>query len=143
MASIFIPDGKIVTIKARNEPTKTLTATGDAISGKIPVGVLVDGNTASASEIVSGAIQDRGRGEVIGEHTYGKGVFQEIQRLSNGGALDLTVGEYFLPSGRNLGAGGVKRGAGVQPDVKVRDDTKTKQDEVAQKGVSVLAGQIG
>jgi len=141
VASIFIPDGEIVTIKARNEATQTLTATGDAISTKIPVAVLVDANTASASEIVSGAIQDRHRGEVIGEHTYGKGVFQEVQRLSNGGALDLTVGEYFLPSGRNLGAGGIKQGAGVQPDVKVTDDTKTKQDEVVDEGVSILAGQ--
>jgi carboxyl-terminal processing protease len=102
----------------------------------------VDGNTASASEIVSGAIQDRGRGEVIGEHTYGKGVFQEVQHLSNGGALDLTVGEYFLPSGRNLGAGGIKQGAGVQPDIKVADDAKTKQDEVVDKGVSVLAAEV-
>ncbi len=142
VASIFIPDGKIVTIKARNEATQTLTATGDAIPTKIPVAVLVDGNTASASEIVSGAIQDRDRGEVIGEHTYGKGVFQEVQRLSNGGALDLTVGEYFLPSGRNLGAGGIKQGAGVQPDIKVTDDDKTKRDEVVDEGVSVLAGQV-
>jgi carboxyl-terminal processing protease len=142
VASIFIPDGKIVTIKARNEPTHTLTATGDAIPTKIPVAVLVDGNTASASEIVSGAIQDRGRGEVIGEHTYGKGVFQEVQQLSNGGALDLTVGEYFLPSGRNLGAGGIKQGAGVQPDIKVSDDAKTKQDEVVDKGVSVVAAEV-
>ena len=143
VASIFIPDGKIVTIKGRNQPSKTLTATGDAISTKIPIAVLVDGNTASASEIVSGAIQDRHRGEVIGEHTYGKGVFQEVQQLSNGGALDLTVGEYSLPSGRNLGAGGVKRGAGVQPDIKVSDDDKTKQDEVVDEGVTELAGQVG
>jgi carboxyl-terminal processing protease len=142
VASVFIPEGKIVTIKARNEPSHTLTATGDAISSKIPIAVLVDGNTASASEIVSGAIQDHDRGEIIGEHTYGKGVFQEVQRLSNGGALDLTVGEYFLPSGRNLGAGGVKQGAGVQPDIKVADDDKTKQDDVLQKGVQVLAGQV-
>jgi carboxyl-terminal processing protease len=141
VASIFIPEGKIVTIKARNEPSHTLTATGDAISSKIPIAVLVDGNTASASEIVSGAIQDHDRGEIIGQHTYGKGVFQEVQRLSNGGALDLTVGEYFLPSGRNLGAGGVKQGAGVQPDIKAADDDKTKQDDVLQKGVQVLAGQ--
>jgi carboxyl-terminal processing protease len=143
VASIFIPDGNIVTIKARNEPTQTLTAEGNAISTKIPVAVLVDGNTASASEIVSGAIQDRHRGEIIGEHTYGKGVFQEVQQLSNGGALDLTVGEYFLPSGRNLGGGGVKQGAGVQPDVKVSDDDKTKQDEVVDKGVQALASEVG
>ncbi len=143
VASIFLPEGKIVTIKGRNQPTKTLTAAGGAISEKIPVAVLVDGGTASAAEIVSGAIQDRGRGKVIGSHTYGKGVFQEVQRLTNGGALDLTVGEYFLPSGRNLGAGGVKRGAGVQPDVKASDDADTPRDEVVTRGVDVLAAQLG
>ena len=141
VASVFIPEGKIVTIKARNEPAHTLTATGDAISSKIPLAVLVDKNSASASEIVAGAIQDHDRGEIIGEHTYGKGVFQEVQRLSNGGALDLTVGEYFLPSGRNLGDG-IDQGSGVQPDVKVADDDKTKQDDVLQRGVQVLAGQV-
>jgi carboxyl-terminal processing protease len=143
VASIFIPEGKIVTIKGRNQPTKTLNATGDAISSKIPVAVLVDGGTASAAEIVSGAMQDHHRGEVIGQHTYGKGVFQEVQPLSNGGALDLTVGEYFLPSGRNLGAGGVKSGAGIQPDVKATDNTKTKVDEVVTEGVRELAAKLG
>jgi carboxyl-terminal processing protease len=144
VASIFVPEGKIVTIRGRNQPTKTLDAVGGAISEKIPVAVLVDGDTASAAEIVSGAIQDHDRGEIVGTHTFGKGVFQEVMRLSNGGALDLTVGEYFLPSGRNLGGGGVKRGAGISPDVKAQDDPKTtKRDETVDAGVKVLAGQIG
>ena len=60
-----------------------------------------------------------------GTRTFGKGVFQEIEQLSNGGALDITVGEYFTPSGRNLGGGGVKQGAGITPDVKAQDDPKT------------------
>jgi carboxyl-terminal processing protease len=143
VASIFIPEGKIVTIKGRNEPTKTLTATGHAISTKIPMAVLTDSGTASAAEIVSGAIQDDHRGVLIGDHTYGKGVFQEVQQLSNGGALDLTVGQYFLPSGRNLGGTGVKQGGGLQPDVKVADDTKTPADEVVAAGVRELAAEVG
>ena len=69
--------------------------------------VLVDRDTASAAEIVTGALKDRGRAKVVGTHTYGKGVFQEIEPLSNGGALDITVGEYFTPNGHNLGGGGV------------------------------------
>ena len=73
--------------------------------------VLVDHGTASAAEIVTGALQDRGRAKVVGTHTYGKGVFQEIQPLPNGGALDITVGEYFTPNGHNLGGGGVRRGS--------------------------------
>jgi carboxyl-terminal processing protease len=79
--------------------------------------VLVDHGTASAAEIVTGALHDRGRAKVVGTHTYGKGVFQEIEPLPNGGALDFTVGEYFTPSGHNLGGGGVREGAGIAPDI--------------------------
>ena len=79
--------------------------------------VLVDSDTASASEIVTAALQDHHRATVVGTHTFGKGVFQEEEPLSNGGALDITVGEYFTPNGRNLGGGGVKQGAGITPEV--------------------------
>ena len=79
--------------------------------------MLVDEGSASASEIVTGALQDRKRAKVVGTRTFGKGVFQEIERLPNGGALDITVGEYFTPSGRNLGGGGVRKGAGITPDI--------------------------
>jgi carboxyl-terminal processing protease len=72
---------------------------------------------------------------VVGTHTFGKGVFQEIKELSNGGALDITVGEYFTPSGRNLGGGGPKRGAGITPDVKAQDNDKTKRDEALDVAV--------
>jgi carboxyl-terminal processing protease len=129
ISSIFLPDGKIVSTRGRARPEHTYDATGGAISTKIPVVVLVNGQTASASEIVTGALQDRHRATVVGTKTFGKGVFQEVERLSNGGALDITVGEYFLPSGRNLGGGGVKRGAGITPDVKAKDDPATKRDD--------------
>ena len=118
-ASLFIPKGTIVVTHGRTQPSQTLTAAGGAISGSIPVVVLVDGNTASASEIVTAALQDHRRATVVGTHTFGKGVFQEEQPLSNGGALDITVGEYFTPNGRNLGGGGVKQGAGITPEVLV------------------------
>jgi carboxyl-terminal processing protease len=119
VASIFIAKGTIVTTRGRTQPTQTLTAAGDAISSTIPVVVLVDANTASAAEIVTAALQDHHRAIVVGTHTFGKGVFQEEEPLSNGGALDITVGEYFTPDGRNLGGGGVKQGAGVTPEVPV------------------------
>ncbi len=127
IASIFIPKGTIVTTRGRTQPTQTLTATGDAISSSVPVVVLVDANTASASEIVTAALQDHHRATVVGTHTFGKGVFQEEEPLSNGGALDITVGEYFTPNGRNLGGGGVKQGAGVAPEVPVRHGVDTQQ----------------
>jgi len=119
VASIFIPEGVIVTTRGRTQPTMTLSAAGNAIPGSIPVVVLVDTDTASASEIVTGALQDHHRATVVGTHTFGKGVFQEVRPLSNGGALDITVGEYYTPNGRNLGGNGVSQGAGIQPEVSV------------------------
>ncbi len=129
ISSIFIPEGRIVSTKGRSQPEHVFQATGHSISANVPIVVLVNGESASASEIVTGALQDRGRAKVVGTRTFGKGVFQQIQQLSNGGALDLTVGEYFTPKGRNLGGGGPKRGAGITPDVKVKDDRATKRDE--------------
>jgi carboxyl-terminal processing protease len=142
IASVFIPDGKIVSTKGRNRPEHVYNATGGAISGKIPVAVLVNDHSASASEIVTGALQDRKRATVVGTHTYGKGVFQEIERLSNGGALDITVGEYFTPSGRNLGGGGVNKGAGITPDVLAGDDPKTPQDDALDTALKTVAGKL-
>jgi carboxyl-terminal processing protease len=140
ISSIFIDDGTIVSTDGRTRPKRVFEATGDAINPKIPVVVLVNGQSASASEIVTGALQDRHRAEVVGTHTFGKGVFQEVRRLSNGGALDITVGEYFTPSGRNLGGGGVKQGAGIQPDVKAEDDPKTQnRDEALDAAVKAVA----
>ena len=142
ISSIFIPDGTIVSTDGRTRPKRVFEATGDAIDGKIPVVMLVNGQSASASEIVTGALQDRDRAEVVGTHTFGKGVFQEVRQLSNGGALDITVGEYFTPSGRNLGGGGVKQGAGIQPDVKAQDDPKTEdRDEALDVAVKTVARQ--
>jgi carboxyl-terminal processing protease len=132
ISSIFIPDGRIVSTRGRARPERVYDATGGAIDTDIPVVVLVNDNSASASEIVTGALQDRDRATVVGTRTFGKGVFQEIEPLSNGGALDITVGEYFLPSGRNLGGGGVERGAGVKPDVEAKDNPKTPRDEALQ-----------
>jgi carboxyl-terminal processing protease len=129
VSSIFIPDGEVVSTKGRSRPTQVYEATGNAIDTDVPVVVLVNGRSASASEIVTGALQDRDRATVVGTRTFGKGVFQEIEPLPNGGALDITVGEYFLPSGRNLGGGGVSRGAGVSPDVRAEDDPDTPRDE--------------
>jgi carboxyl-terminal processing protease len=119
IASNFVEKGTIVSTRGRNQPSETLEALGGAIPKSIPMVVLVDSNTASAAEIVTAALQDHQRATVVGTHTFGKGVFQEEEPLSNGGALDITVGEYFTPNGRNLGGGGVKQGAGITPEVKV------------------------
>ena len=120
VSSTFVEDGLIVSTKGRNRAERKYDAEGDAIDEKLPVVVLVDGGSASASEIVTGALRDRGRATVVGEKTFGKGVFQEVQDLPNGGSLDLTVGSYFLPSGENIG------GKGIKPQVKAKDDPKTR-----------------
>jgi carboxyl-terminal processing protease len=141
VASQFLADGKIVTTRGRAVPSRTLSATGDPIAPKTPLVVLVDHNSASAAEIVAGALQDRHRAELVGTQTFGKGVFQEVLELSNGGALDITAGQYFLPSGRNLGGKGVSRGAGLKPDIAAKDDPKTKADEVLDRALAVAAGK--
>ncbi len=138
VASAFLSDGPIVTTRGRTVPSQTLNATGDAIFPKGPLGVLVDKGTASASEIVTGALQDRNRATVIGTRTFGKGVFQEVLDLSNGGALDITAGQYFTPKGRNLGGRGVKTGAGIAPDVKAADNSKTAADEGLDRALAVV-----
>jgi carboxyl-terminal processing protease len=139
VASIFIPDGTIVTTRGRSQPTTVYTALGDAIAPRIPLVVLVDRGTASSAEIVTGALKDRGRAKVVGTNTYGKGVFQEIQPVPGGGALDITVGEYYTPNDQNLGAGGVKEGKGITPNVYVYDnpdDPGTHALRVAERTVA-------
>jgi carboxyl-terminal processing protease len=143
IASMFLRDGPIVTTKGRSVETRTLYATGKQIAGNLPTVVLVDGDTASASEIVAGALQDRHRAKLVGVKTFGKGVFQEIMPLDNGGALDITVGQYFLPSGRNLGGSGVSPGSGLKPDVSAKDDPSTpKTDEALDRALAVLAREL-
>jgi len=117
ISSLFIAHGTIVSTRGRTQPSETITATGHPLAPRIPMVVLVDHDTASSSEITTAALQDHRRATVIGTHTFGKGVFQEEEPLANGGALDITVGEYFTPNGRNLGGGGVKQGAGITPEV--------------------------
>jgi carboxyl-terminal processing protease len=142
VASIFIPDGTIVSTAGRSQPRQVYLAKGGAISTSIPMVVLVDRGTASAAEIVTGALQDRHRALVVGTHTYGKGVFQEIQPLPNGGALDITVGEYFTPSGRNLGGGGVKEGAGIKPNVYAYSPPQARVDTALQIAERTVASEV-
>jgi len=142
VASIFIKDGTIVTTRGRNQPTTVYMALGDAIAPKIPLTVLVDRGTASSAEIVTGALKDHHRATVIGTHTYGKGVFQQIQPVNGGGALDITVGEYFTPNGQNLGAGGVKEGPGIKPNIYVYDNPQNPGKRAIDVAEQTLAGEI-
>ncbi|MEA2177457.1 MAG: carboxyl-terminal processing protease [Solirubrobacteraceae bacterium] len=141
VASGFIAEGTIVSTRGRAVSPETLKATGNPVAGKLPMIVLVDRGTASSAEIVTGALKDTERAEVVGSRTFGKGVFQEVVPLENGGALDITVGQYFTPNGTNLGKG-LKPGQGVQPQVEATDDPKTAPDEALDAGLKALAPRL-
>lgn len=136
VSSIFIEDGEVVSTNGRSKPQRSFEAEGEAIDEDIPVVVLVDRGTASAGEIVTGALEDRGRATVVGTRTFGKGVFQEIKQLSNGGALDLTVGRYFLPDGDTVSRKGLK------PEVRARDKPDTERDEALPVALEALRDRV-
>jgi carboxyl-terminal processing protease len=135
VSSIFVEDGEIVSVRGRSRPERAEDAEGDAIDEEIPVAVLVDGGSASASEIVAGALRDRKRAKLVGTNTFGKGLVQEVEPLSNGGYLDLTVANYYLPSGRTIGENGLK------PQVRAKDNPETERDEALPVALDVLTGQ--
>ena len=136
-ASIFLPKGTVVvSTKSRTQGDAVYDALGDNLPPQ-PIVVLIDRNTASAAEILTAALADEADAEVVGTRSYGKGVFQQEVSLSNGGALKLTIGEYFTPNGENLG------GKGIHPDVHVRDDPATKRDEARERALEVLAAEKG
>jgi carboxyl-terminal processing protease len=137
VSSIFIEDGLVASTKGRAEPKRTYKAQGDAISSKLPVVVLVDRGSASAAEITTGALLDRGRATIVGTRTFGKGVFQEIEPLKNGGALDITVGRYYLPKGEPLPKDGIKA------QVHASDDPKTQgKDEALPVALDTLLREL-
>jgi carboxyl-terminal processing protease len=142
IASIFIPHGTIMSAVERGQPRRVYMARGDAIAAGIPMVVLVDHGTASSAEIVTAALQDLGRADVVGTHTYGKGVFQQTQSLTNGGALDITIGQFFTPDGRNLGGTGTSQGAGIEPNVHAVDDPRAATDQALAAAERTVAGEV-
>ncbi len=135
VASIFIEDGRIVSTRGRSRPERVLDAEGDAIDEDIPVVVLVDGGSASASEIVTGALRDRNRATIVGTRTFGKGLVQELKPLTNGGVLDITVANYYLPGGKTISK------AGIKPAVRAEDDPETDRDEALPTALDTLLEQ--
>jgi len=138
VSSIFIQDGRIVSVRGRHRAERVHNALGDAILPKdVPVAVLVDGGSASASEIVTGALRDRGRATVVGTHTFGKGLVQEVENLSNGGELKLTTAHYYLPDGETI-----ITHKGIKPQVRAKDDPKTERDEALPVAVDTVANKL-
>jgi carboxyl-terminal processing protease len=137
-ASVFLPEGEVVVSTESRSQGETVHKTAGDNLPAVPMVVLIDGGTASAAEILAAALADNAEATVLGTTSFGKGVFQEERDLANGGALKLTVGEYFTPDGVNLAESN-----GIHPDVKVADDPRTKADEPIRRGFGVLAGQVG
>jgi carboxyl-terminal processing protease len=134
-ASVFLPKGETVVSTNSRTQGHSVYETKGANLPAMPIVVLIDRGTASAAEILTAALADDAGAKTVGTRSYGKGVFQQEIDLSNGGALKLTVGEYFTPDGVNLA------GKGIHPDVPARDLPGTVKDEAAEKALEVLAGQ--
>jgi carboxyl-terminal processing protease len=118
ISDFFLDDGEIVSTRGRNkrENRKWFAKKGDQINGK-PLIVLINYGSASASEIVAGALKDHKRAILIGENSYGKGSVQSIIPLKNQGAIRLTISKYYLPSGKSISE------VGVIPDFEVEEKT--------------------
>ncbi|MGZ4590506.1 MAG: S41 family peptidase [Actinomycetes bacterium] len=133
VASVFLDGGPVVSYERRGKTPRTL----DAVEGgdlTTPLVVLVNSSTASAAEVVAAALQDRNRAVVVGSRTYGKGSVQEPSRLSDGSALELTVGRYLTPAGRSL------EGVGIDPDVAVPPSAPAEVAE--RRAIDVLTGLV-
>ena len=132
ITDFFLDDGEIVSTKGRkiNETRRFFSRKGDEISGK-PLIVIINQGSASASEIVSGALKDHKRAIILGEHTYGKGSVQSIIPLKNGGGIRLTISKYYLPSGKSISDVGVKPDIFVEEkgdDFRINSDTDNQLD---------------
>lgn len=138
MADRMLPEGLIVYTEDKNGEKTEYKSTAEESFDK-PLVVLVNGNSASASEIYSGAIKDHGIGTIVGTKTYGKGVVQSVFDLKDGTCLKLTVSEYFTPNGLTI------HGEGVTPDVEVEyefDEKNPERDNQLEKAVKVIKEQL-
>lgn len=140
VASLWLPEGKTI-VQERTDTgvvQQTLKASGNALLSGLPTTVLVDGGSASASEIVSGALHDNGVAKLVGVKTFGKGSVQDIVDLPGGAELKVTIAKWYTPNGKNINK------EGIQPDVNVPvsdDDLKNGRDPQKDKAFELVKNQ--
>ena len=138
ISDFFLENGEIVSTKSRkpSENRKWFAKKGDLTNGKVLI-VLINYGSASASEIVAGALKDHKRAILLGENSYGKGSVQSIIPLKNDGAIRLTVAKYYLPSGKSISE------VGVSPDIEIDEENddfriKTETDNQLEYAIKLL-----
>ena len=138
MLDLLLPKGTIVSTKDKSGHEEVISSDDEHQFTK-PMSVVVDGNSASASEIFAGAIQDYGLGSIVGTTTYGKGIVQQIFDLGDGTCVKLTMAEYYTPNGRNI------HKKGITPDVEVeyqRDENNPNADNQLDAALEQVRNKI-
>lgn len=135
MLKYMLPDGLIVYTEDKQSNRKEYKGQ-DNDEFNLPLAVIVNGNSASASEIFAGAIQDYGKGTIIGTQTYGKGIVQTVKPLTDGSAIKFTIAKYFTPKGQDI------HGKGVTPDMVVEYDTDADVDTQLDAAIKNVEAQI-
>jgi len=134
IANMLVPKGEIVSVVQRDGTKEDHMSSLE--ESKYPIVVLIDGNSASASEILAGALQDTQAATLVGMKSYGKGSVQMVLPLSEADAMKITIAKYYTPSGRSID------GIGIEPDVVVPMDAQAKTDVQLQKAVEVLKEKL-
>jgi len=136
VASNFIDKGFVVHVKERQREKTSIPVYSGITATDAPLVILVNGGSASASEIVTGAIQDNERGVIVGEKTFGKGVVQSVIPLSDGSAVKLTTAKYYTPKDRFI------HHQGIEPDVEVKYNPDTEADEQLDEAIKILEDKL-
>ena len=132
----ILPKDKLLVYTVDKNDKKQEEYSEDDDTIDVPISVLINGNSASASEIVSGCLQDYGKAKLVGTTSFGKGIVQYVLPLGDGSAIKLTSAKYYTPNGRNI------HGTGIDPDVEVELDSDSETDTQLEKAQEVVLEQI-